>query len=171
MKKLTLTPLCLAIGMAFAVPASMAATIDFSGSNIYMKFLDGDRQVVSSSSGDTASGTDTGQWTEFELRMKATISPQVEAGVRLQSRSPSAYWTQFGGFSKEGNNNDTELKYIKLRGAYVQLTPGYSWLNTALIGSSDWGMFDPFTVGKIRYIDRDNINGFYFKGPLLGKAS
>jgi hypothetical protein len=47
-------------------------------------------------SGDTASGADNGQWTEFELRIKATISKQVEAGVRLQSRSPAGYWTDFG---------------------------------------------------------------------------
>lgn len=169
MKKLTLTPLCLAIGMAFSVPASMAATIDFSGSNIYMKFLDGDRHVVDNEgSGDTSSGTDNGQWTEFELRIKATISPQVEAGVRVQSRSPAAYWTDFG-FTNE--TNPTQSKFMKLRGAYVQLTPGYSWLNTAVIGANDWGNFDPFTVGKIRYIDRDNQNGFYFKGPLVGGGS
>jgi hypothetical protein len=55
---------------------------------------------------------------------------------------------------------------MKLRGAYINLTPGYSWLDRAMLGSSDWGMFDPFTVGKMRYIDRDNINGVYFKGPL-----
>jgi hypothetical protein len=53
----------------------------------------------------------------------------------------------------------------------VQLTPGYSWLNTAVIGANVWGSFDPFTVGKIRYIDRDNQNGFYFKGPLMGGGS
>ena len=60
---------------------------------------------------------------------------------------------------------------MKLRGAYVQLTPGYSWLNTAVIGANDWGSFDAFTVGKVRYIDRDNYNGFYFKGPLVGGGS
>jgi hypothetical protein len=178
MKKLTLTPLCLAIGMAFVAPASMAVTIDFSGSNIYMKFLDGDRHVVSQDSGDTASGTDNGQWTEMELRIKATISPQVEAGVRIQSRSPAAYWTNFGFANNEGftgaapgDIKTTQSKFMKLRGAYVQLTPGYSWLNTAVIGANDWGSFDAFTVGKIRYIDRDNYNGFYFKGPVAGGGS
>jgi hypothetical protein len=174
MKRPTLKPLCLAIGLALAGPAS-AVNLDFSGSNIYMKFLDGDRRVVSKDSGDTASGADNGQWTEFELRIKATISPQVEAGVRVQSRSPASYWTNFGfanneGFSgaTPGDIKTTQSKFIKLRGAYVLLTPGYNWLNTALIGSSDWGYFDPFTVGKVRYIDRDNYNGFYFKGPVYG---
>ena len=175
MMKHTLKPLCLSIAAAFIAPAAMAATIDFSGSNIYMKFLDGDRHVVSKDSGDTASGSDNGQWTEMELRIKATISPQVEAGVRIQSRSPASYWTDFGfanneGFSgaTPGDIKTTQSKFMKLRGAYVQLTPGYSWLNTVVIGANDWGSFDPFTVGKVRYIDRDNYNGFYFKGPLVG---
>lgn len=176
MKKYTLKPLCLALGIAFIAPAALAVTLDFSGSNIYMKFLDGDRHVVSKDSGDTASGSDNGQWTEMELRIKATISPQVEAGVRIQSRSPAAYWTDFGfanneGFGDSANIKTTQSKFMKLRGAYVQLTPGYSWLNTAVIGANDWGSFDPFTVGKIRYIDRDNYNGFYFKGPLAGGGS
>jgi hypothetical protein len=132
----------------------------------------------------------------MELRIKATISPQVEAGVRIQSRSPAAYWTDFGFANNEGfggigdvtctvdptdptkvkcpvnyNPKTTQSKFMKLRGAYVQLTPGYSWLNTAVIGANDWGSFDPFTVGKVRYIDRDNYNGFYFKGPVAGGGS
>ena len=41
----------------------------------------------------------------------------------------------------------------------------------ARIGTSDWGMFDPFTVGKVRYIDRDNYNGLYFKGPMPARSS
>jgi hypothetical protein len=162
MKKTFLNPVCAAVGLALAGPA-LAVDIDFSGSNIYMKFLDGDQRRVSLDSGDTATGADNGQWTEFELRMKANISKQVEAGVRLQSRSPAAYWTDFG-FADE--NTPTRSKFVKLRGAYVLLTPGYSWLDQALIGSSDWGMFDPFTLGQVRYIDRDNYNGLYFKGPL-----
>lgn len=166
-----LKPLCLAVALALAGPAS-AVNLDFSGSNIYMKFLDGDRRSTSDSSGDTASGADQGQWTEFELRIKAQISRQVEAGVRLQSRSPASYWTNFGFANNEGftdsNARPQQSKFMKLRGAYVQLTPGYEWLDQALIGSSDWGMFDPFTVGKVRYIDRDNYNGFYFKGPVVG---
>ncbi len=171
MKKLSIKPVCAAIGMALAAPA-FAAGIDFSGSNIYMKFLDGDQRRVSTGnpggpgSGDTSSGTDNGQWTEFELRIKATISKQVEAGVRLQSRSPAAYWTDFGGFGGDNELTPTRANFVKLRGAYVLLTPGYKWLDQVLIGSSDWGMFDPFTVGQVRYIDRDNYKGFYFKGPL-----
>ena len=103
--------------------------------------------------------------------MKVNISKQVEAGVRLQSRSPASYWTNFGFANNEAsaipnNIHPQQSKYVKLRGAYVLLTPGYAWLDQALIGSSDWGMFDPFTIGQVRYIDRDNYNGLYFKGKL-----
>ena len=177
MNNFTLKPVALAVGLMLAAPA-FAAGIDFSGSNIYMKFLDGDQRTVSQGgpntsggSGDTASGTDNGQWTEFELRMKVNISKQVEAGVRLQSRSPAAYWTDFGGFG-DPELTPTRANYVKLRGAYVLLTPGYKWLDQALIGSSDWGMFDPFTIGQVRYIDRDNYKGLYFKGklPLAGSS-
>lgn len=173
MKNYTVKPLWLAIGLAFAGPAS-AATLDLSGSNIYMKFLDGNQRTTSTGSIDTNSGADQGQFTELNLVFKATISPQVEAGGRIQSRSSAAYWTEYGGFGKEnatgGYQNDeiNHQKFMKLRGAYVELTPGYSWLNRARIGTSDWGMFDPFTMGAIRYIDRDNYNGLYFKGPLGG---
>jgi hypothetical protein len=172
MKKLTVKPLCIAIGLALAGTAS-AATVDFSGSNFYMKFLSGNQNAASTSSIDTASGSDQGQFTELNLVFKAAISPQVEAGGRVQSRSSASYWTDFGGFGNEGNVNGNlnDMKFMKLRGAYAELTPGYSWLNLARIGSSDWGMFDPFTVGKVRYIDRDNYNGLYFKGPMAAGSS
>ncbi len=172
MNKRTVKPLCMAIGLALAGSAS-ATTWDFSGSNFYMKFLDGNQHKASTSSIDTASGSDQGQFTELNLIFKATISPKVEAGGRIQSRSSASYWTDYGGFGNEGNvnNNVNDMKFMKLRGAYVELTPGYNWLNLARVGSSDWGMFDPFTVGKVRYIDRDNYNGLYFKGPIAGRSS
>lgn len=170
MKNHMFNRLCIATGLAMAGSAS-AVTFDFSGTNFYMKFLDGDQRGAPTNSIDTNSGADQGQFTELNLIFKATISPQVEAGGRIQSRSSAAYWTEFGGFGNEGtvaNDSVNHQKFMKLRGAYIELSPGYSWLNNARIGTSDWGMFDPFTVGKIRYIDRDNYNGFYFKGPMTG---
>jgi hypothetical protein len=173
MKKYIIKPLCAAIGVALAGSAS-AATVDFSGTNFYMKFLDGNQHTSSNASIDTASGADQGQFTELNLIFKATISPQVEAGGRIQSRSSAAYWTEQGGWAHENGTTDNDINhqsFMKLRGAYVELTPGYNWLNLARIGSSDWGMFDPFTMGKIRYIDRDNYKGFYFKGPMPSRSS
>lgn len=178
MNKYTLKPLCLAVGLAMAGAAS-ATSIDFSGSNYYMKFLDGNMMQSSSKSISTDGGpfggnADQGQFTELNLIFKATISPQVEAGGRIQSRSSAAYWSEYGGFGQEGgvaNNEVNHQKMMKLRGAYIELSPGYSWLSQVRIGTSDWGMFDPFTVGKIRYIDRDNINGLYFKGPVTSGST
>jgi hypothetical protein len=173
MKKNPIKPLTIAVALALSGPAS-AVTMDFSGTNFYMKFLDGDQRGAPSGSIDTASGGDQGQFTELNLVFKATISPKVEAGGRIQSRSSAAYWTEFGGFGQEnsvGNNEVNHQKFTKLRGAYVELSPGYDWLTQVRIGTSDWGMFDPFTVGKVRYIDRDNYNGFYFKGPMVADGT
>ncbi|MFZ5524307.1 MAG: hypothetical protein ACOY9D_09545 [Pseudomonadota bacterium] len=178
MKYLKVRPLCVAIGMALAGSAS-ATTIDFSGSNFYMKFLDGNMMQASTKSISTDGGpfggnADQGQFTELNLIFKATISPQVEAGGRIQSRSSAAYWSEYGGFGNEGtvgNDSVNHQKMMKLRGAYIELSPGYNWLSQVRIGTSDWGMFDPFTVGKIRYIDRDNINGLYFKGPIASGST
>ena len=172
MKSNDIKLLCIAIGFVIAGPAS-ATTWDFSGTNFYMKFLDGNQRKASTSSIDTASGSDQGQFTEMNLIFKARISSKVEAGGRIQSRSSASYWTDYGGFGNEGNvnGNVNDMKFMKLRGAYAELTPGYSWLNLARVGSSDWGMFDPFTVGKVRYIDRDNYNGLYFQGPMPGRSS
>jgi len=173
MKAHQIKPICLAISLAFSGSAA-ATTIDFSGSNYYMKFLDGNMLGAPSGSIDTASGGDQGQFTELNLIFKAVISPQVQAGGRIQSRSSAAYWSEYGGFGQEnsvGNNEVNHQKMMKLRGAYVELTPGYSWLNLARIGTNDWGMFDAFTVGKVRYIDRDNYNGIYLKGPMSAGSS
>jgi len=162
MKRIQLRALGLSIGLVLSGSA-LAVDLDFSGSDIYMKFLDGDHRIVSGGSIDTASGADQGQFTELELHLTAKISRQVEAGARILSRSSGSYWSEFGGFADE--NTPIKAKNMKLRGAYIDLTPGYSWMDYARLGSSDWGMFDPFTVGKMRYIDRDNINGVYLRGP------
>ena len=105
MKRFTLKPLCMAVGLAVAGSAS-AANIDLSGSNIYMKFLDGNQNTASTASIDTASGADQGQFTEINLVFKATLSPKVEMGGRIQSRSSASYWTDYGGFGNEGNVNN-----------------------------------------------------------------
>ena len=61
-------------------------------------------------------------------------------------------------------------QYVKLRGAWARITPGYEWMDSAFIGNSDWGMFDAWTQGKSRYIDRDNIGGVLLQGSALDKT-
>ena len=123
-----------------------------------------------------------GQGTEIELLLNAKVSKAVEVKARLHSRFSQNFWTNGGGWG--GNNPPTvpcvagncgefdarSNQYVKLRGVTVTLTPGYSWLDSATIGSSDWGMFDPFVVGRIRYIDRDNVQGLLFQGSAIGKS-
>lgn len=126
---------------------------------------------------------DNGQGTEIELLLKAKPSKYVEVQARLHSRFYQNFWTNMGGFgspSTDCSGSGTSVgcgefdprsnQYVKLRGVAVTLTPGYSWLDSATIGSSDWGMFDPYVVGRIRYIDRDNISGLLFQGSALSKS-
>ena len=83
MKSDNMRLLCIAIGFVIAGPAS-ATTWDFSGTNFYMKFLDGNQRKASTSSIDTASGSDQGQFTEMNLIFKARISSKVESPGRRQ---------------------------------------------------------------------------------------
>jgi hypothetical protein len=105
----------------------------------------------------------------------------VEIGGRIKARFNQNFWTNFGGFGGGGVGtpgtgdcisgdcgefDSRSAQYMKLRGVYVRLTPGYSWIDSATIGSNDWGQFDPFVIGKIRYIDRDNGSGLLFQGSF-----
>ena len=68
-----------------------------------------------------------------------------------------------------GEYDPRSAEYIKFRGLTVTLTPGYDWVDRVTIGSSDLGMFDPFTLGKIRYIDRDNAKLLLFQGNFADR--
>ncbi len=154
--------------------------IKWAGS-IYAKFLDGNRRTEQGlySNADSTPGEgggDQGQGIEFELLFNAQVSKQVEIGGRIHSRFNKNYWANYGGFAVPDNDttncgeDDPRCnQYIKLRGAWARITPGYEWIDSALIGNDDWGMFDPWTQGKSRYIDRDNIGGILLQGSALGK--
>ena len=168
-----------------AQQSSEYGQLKWSG-DIYMKFLDGNRQVSGSMSNNfdvtpgEASG-DQGQAMEFDLKLSSQLSKQVEFYARIQSRLHRAFWANYDGFAVPGAPNQSDPGscteadprcnwYIKLRGARVILTPGYDWIDSASIGSNDWGMFDDWTQGKTRYIDRDNLNGFLFQGSAFGRT-
>ena len=117
---------------------------------------------------------DNGQGSEVELLLNGRVSKQVEVKARLHSRFSQNFWTSFDGFGGAydptkgpdqcvgascGEYDPRSNWYLKLRGVAVTVTPGYSWLDSATIGANDWGQFDPFVVGRIRYIDRDNMYG------------
>jgi hypothetical protein len=122
---------------------------------------------------------DNGIGTEVELLLNAKLSSQVEVRGRIHSRFNQNFWTNFGGFGTNppGPNNPCQggncgewdpraNLYLKLRGLAVTLTPGYL-VDSATIGSSDFGMFDAHVVGRLRYIDRDNAYGFLFQGSAF----
>ncbi len=125
---------------------------------------------------------DNGQFTEIELFFNAQVSKYVEVQSRIHSRFNQNYWTNFGGFGGRPDEEDPCLggdcgeysplsnQYIKLRGMTVFIRPGYGWLDEVLIGSNDMGGWDPWMVGQIRYIDRDNPSGIIARGSLFNKA-
>jgi hypothetical protein len=127
---------------------------------------------------------DNGQGSEIELLLDAKVSRYVEVKARLHSRFNQNEWTNFGGFGDPagkpggdpacvggacGENDPRSNQYVKLRGVSITLTPGYKWIDTAVLGANDFGQFDPFTIGKIRYIDRDNGAGLLFQGSALDR--
>ncbi|HEX7152927.1 MAG TPA: hypothetical protein VF618_15675 [Thermoanaerobaculia bacterium] len=119
---------------------------------------------------------DNGQGTELELLVMAKPNRFLEVSGRIHSRFSQNFWTNFGGF---GGNPDGDCvggdcgefdprsnQYVKLRGMTVRVTPGWQYMDSFTFGSTDLGMFDPFTMGKIRYIDRDNLGVILAQGGI-----
>jgi hypothetical protein len=142
--------------------------------SIYAKFLDGNRRFENAlyNNAETTpgeAGGDQGQGIEFELMFNSQVSKQVEIGGRIKARFNQNFWANFGGFGPQ-EEDERSAQYMKMRGAWARITPGYEWIDSVTIGSNDWGMFDPFTQGKFRYIDRDNASGLLFQGSALDKT-
>ncbi|HEX7180560.1 MAG TPA: hypothetical protein VF756_01865 [Thermoanaerobaculia bacterium] len=129
---------------------------------------------------------DNGQGTEINLLLASRPSKWVEVTGRIQSRFSQNQWTNFGGFGGRnpafedppgapciggdcGEFDPRSNEYIKMRGLTARFTPGYQWVDSVTIGSTDLGMFDAFTIGKVRYIDRDNAKAVLFQGSLAGR--
>jgi hypothetical protein len=172
-----LAVLVLAATASFAQPAPSTMTI--SGVT-YTKWLWGNlRNDGSLYNFTTVPGEgygDNGQGTELELLVSAKPSRYLEVSGRVHSRFSQNFWTNFGGFGDpQGNDcvggdcgelDPRSNQYVKLRGMTVRVTPGYKYLDAVTFGSTDLGMFDPFTMGKIRYIDRDNLGVVMAQGPI-----
>jgi hypothetical protein len=119
---------------------------------------------------------ENGIGTELELLLQARLSSAVEVRGRIHSRFSQNFWTNFGGFGGNPNGpciagdcgefDPRSNQYIKLRGMAVTLTPGYL-IDSATIGANDFGQFDPYVVGRIRYIDRDNAYGALVQGSAF----
>lgn len=120
-------------------------------------------------------GGNNGACTEFELNIKARVSPKVQAGVRLQSRWGMIWqdWWENGDLKPGVIDTSGEslgmnhAAYIKLRGAYFRFAPPIPTVRWVTIGATDYSMWNEWTIGKARYIDRDNGNGFFVEGEAI----
>lgn len=161
--------------------------IDITGT-FYTKWLGGSQRLEGSlynfSTVGEEPGGDSGQGTEIEIFIDGRLSKYLSFKSRIHSRFSQNFWTGFGGFSVGNNGGGSpgnctggdcgELdprsnKYIKLRGATFFITPGWKAVDSIVVGASDLGMWDPATVGKIRYIDRDNAAGVFVSGATPGR--
>jgi hypothetical protein len=172
---LALTVACSGVG---AGPAwADIAKFELDG-RIYTKHLyqnDGSQGLLSLGNPfwpDNISGHN-GVGSEFELGIKGHVSQQVEAGVRLASRFGERWqdWWESGNSFYNGVENTSgdsagmnRASYMKLRGSYVQVAPQIAGIDWIRVGSSDFSMFNPWTIGKVRYIDRDNGRGYFASG-------
>ncbi len=130
-------------------------------------------------------GGNNGACTEFELTILGRASKYVTTGVRLKSRF-GALWQGWweNGDVRWDYPNDTlfventsgeslgmnHAQYVKLRGAFIRVAPPIPTVRWVHIGASDLGMFNEWTVGKVRYIDRDNANGVFVEGDFADRT-
>ena len=164
-----------------AAPAARADTGNFDlGGKIYTKYMyknDASQGCLSMSNPfwvDNIQGSN-GACTEFELNVKARIGAKVTAGVRLQSRWGMIWqdWWENGDLKPGTIDTSGEslgmnhAAYMKLRGAFMRFAPPIPGVRWVTIGSTDYSMWDAWTIGKARYIDRDNGSGLFVEGDLL----
>lgn len=126
-------------------------------------------------------GGSNGACTEFEMTIRGRVSRYVTAGVRIKSRFGALWqnWWENGDTRWDYPNDDpfhentsgetlgmNHAQYMKLRGTFIRADlpiPTVQWVH---IGASDLSMFNEWTVGKVRYIDRDNANGVFIEGAF-----
>jgi hypothetical protein len=154
------------------------ANFEFSG-KIYNKWLyrNNDTQGVLNWGNpfwpDNMAG-DNGVASEFELGILGRVGDHVQAGVRVKSRFGGLWqdWWENGDIKYDSENTSGESlgmnrsQYMKLRGYWIQVQVPWELIDVLHIGSSDFGMFNEWTIGKVRYIDRDNGKGIFLQGKL-----
>ena len=172
-----------AAGLLLFSWAGRADTVNFDMSGkIYTKYMyqnDATQGCLSMSNPFWVDniGGHNGACTEFELNIKGRVSDKVSAGVRLQSRWGMIWqdWWENGDFKPGVIDTSGEsmgmnhASYIKLRGAFARIAAPIPTVNWITIGASDLSMWNEWTIGKARYIDRDNGNGVFIEGTAPGK--
>lgn len=164
--------------------ATAHAQVAWDG-NIYIKLLWGtDRLGTGLYNFTTIPGEgygDSGQGSQLELFLRGRFAKKVEFRATIQSRFNRNFWTNFGGFAGfccnggvdptnpnfDGSEFDPRSnQYIKLRGVQLVFTPGYKWFDSVVVGENDLGIYDPWVLGKIRYIDRFNLSALQISGNV-----
>jgi hypothetical protein len=173
------------LGLGAGAARADIANFDLSG-KLYTKFMyqnDNTQGCLSLSNPFWVDniGGHNGVCTEFELGIKGKIGKNVTVGVRLQSRWGSMWqdWWENGdlkpAFAYTGGDTSGEsqgmnhAQYIKLRGAWARFAPPIPSVKWITVGSSDFSMWNEWTIGKARYIDRDNGEGVFIEGDILDK--
>lgn len=116
-----------------------------------------------------------GVGSEVELIVRGKVSQVVEAGARLASRFGQRWhdWWESGASWYQRTLNTSgdsagmnRAAYLQVRGSYIQLTPELPALDYVRIGAHDLSLFNPWTIGKVRFIDRDNGRGYFVGGKF-----
>ena len=175
---------CAALATATCLLAAGSAAAELGNfdisAKVYTKFLyqNNDSQGVLTlgnphPNGDNYSGSN-GIGTEGELSLVGRVSPRVSAGMRIKSRFGSVWhdWWENGNMTDKAPLTGETLgmdhaEYMKLRGTWMRVGTGSDLLRWLQIGSSDLSMFNAWTIGQVRYIDRDNAKGLFAEGTLI----
>ena len=122
--------------------------------------------------GDNFSG-DNGFCSELGLSVVGRVSDYAEAGARIQSRYGAQWATWWeNGDLKSGLDGSGEslgmnhASYMQLRGIYLRVAPPIPTVRSIHLGASDLSMFNAWTIGKIRYTERDNARGIFVDGQV-----
>lgn len=166
------------VASPFVVLADIA-NIELSGKS-YTKFMSQNDDTIGCLSMSNPFWVDNigghnGVCSEFELGIKAHLGTRVTAGVRIQSRW-GALWQDWwengdlqpGVVSTSGESQGmNHAAYLKLRSTFVRFAPPIPAVRWVTVGSTDFSMWNEWTIGKARYIDRDNGAGVFIEGDIL----
>lgn len=122
--------------------------------------------------GDNFAG-DNGVCSELGLTITGRVSDRVEAGARIQSRFGAEWadWYENGDERDEADGSGESLgqnhaAYLQLRGVYLRIAPPIPTVRSVHLGATDLGMFNPWTLGRARYTERDNARAALLDGSF-----
>jgi hypothetical protein len=152
------------LAVSFIAATAFAAELTI-GSRYYTKILDRNSYDVNKYA---TTGNGTGIRSELELSLAGKVSDKAEMGGRIltvwnPAGVPDNSYSDWLGFAQGAN-------LWQVRGMWLNFYPAtIPTLKAVHIGSTDLGMFNAWTVGKLRWIDRDNARMILGQGEL-GKA-